>query len=141
MNFCRNKITRDTVELQTQSAIPLWSIASEEMVYSMSRTMAPAWGKNCKRAHQLIYLGMKTKSSDLVLFMIGLVKIFSIWKNIKNTTPSQPLQFKTILAGFGASPEEHLLSEFKKNVGNRSYMLIGLIILASNNWGVQAYLK
>lgn len=118
MNCWKKKITLDTQKLQTQTTVPLWSIASEQVIYAVSHHAIPAWGKNSKRIYQLIFLSKKIKLTDFLLFIIGFIKAFSIWRNSKKKYSLESKQFEKVFAGFGASSEEHFYAEFKQQFGN-----------------------
>lgn len=117
MNNWQKKITSNTWKLQKQTVVPLWSIASEQVIYAISRHTVPEFGKNSKRIRHFITLSKKIKLTDFLLFIIGFTKAFSIWQNSKRKHPSESKQFEKVFAGFGASSEKHMLEEFKRRSG------------------------
>src|SRR3990167_1185372 len=116
MDAIRKKISHFTLKLQSQTQVPLWSIANEKMIYAAAINEKPAWGPRLWYLYRIMSIAYKIKTSDLLIFCVGLYRALSVWWIVKkNTLKSQQRhQFKRIFAGFGASSEEYLYTDYVK---------------------------
>lgn len=113
MDHHRKKISEFTQKLQTQTDLPLWSLADEAVIYAAFQNKKPSWGRNSKTIRFLISITKRLNLSDHLIFMIGLIKSFLIWKKIRSKPVNTAHRFEKIFAGFGASSEEHFKEEIK----------------------------
>src|SRR3990167_2075946 len=115
----RDQIVAFSLQLNKQSDIPLWSIANEDVIDCAAINKPFQWSKKNKKIFFIldkawrIYHGI----SDFILFLFGMFTVVRIWIMLKkklflkrksNTT------IHSVFAGFGASSEEDLYDEFKK---------------------------
>ena len=116
MNNWQKKVAEYTRKLQTQTQLPLWSIASEYVIHAAAMHEQLPWGKTTKKLRQLFLLSKKVRLSDVLLFSIGCIKAILIWINVKSKSRPTAYRFKKTFAGFGAASEEHLYKELKQQL-------------------------
>lgn len=108
----RKKIFQFVNKLQTQTSIPLWSIANESVIYACATENPPLFGPKTKFINQILKISYHCKMSDIVIFMVGLIKVISLWRQVKSTKINQYNTVKRIFAGFGASSEEFIYNDY-----------------------------
>lgn len=124
LNDDQKKIFVFTQALQKQTTVPLWSIADEHVVKSVSRNKKVIFGKSGKKLYQCVLIAKKLNLIDLLLFIVGCAKAFSIWIKVRVNPPS-PEIFEKVFAGFGAASEEHYYETFQQNT-KKSFLRINV---------------
>ncbi|EKD71470.1 MAG: hypothetical protein ACD_46C00181G0035 [uncultured bacterium] len=110
----RRKISQFTLMLQSQTQLPLWSLANEKVIYSIAVGETPIWGPKTRILRHIMAIAYKFYLSDFLIFIIGSIQSFFIWWNVKKNTFSKQnkMAFKRVFAGFGASSEEYLYEKY-----------------------------
>lgn len=111
----RKKISCFVLELQSQSEVPLWSLASEILVYAAALGEKPAWGPRSSCFRRFMVVANKLKLADILICVIGFFSVIRIWLQVKKTRlvlEKEVSPFKSVFAGFGASPEEYLYRDY-----------------------------
>lgn len=114
MDTYRKKVSDFTQKLQTQTDLPLWSIADEAVIYAAFQNKKLHYGRNGKKIRFLMAVAKRFGLVDYILFIIGLIKSFLIWKKIRSKAINIDHRFEKVFAGFGASSEEHFREEIRK---------------------------
>ena len=111
----RQKVINFIFELHSQNELPQWSIANEKILYTIALDRVPVWGPRQKYIFYMMQLAYKLKISDLIIFMLGLTKIFHmLYLNRKNKVKKNISgEFTRVFAGFGAASEEYLYQKYK----------------------------
>ena len=114
MDDMRERISRLTLKLQSQSYLPLWALTNENVIYSYAMGKKSSWGPKTRILLFLMTISYKLKISDLLLFCVGLYRALSIWWKVKkNQFKKQKLNNpKRIFAGFGATCEESIYADY-----------------------------
>ena len=102
------KVLQYQYQLQTQTQVPVWSIASEEVVYATARDKKPAYGKRSQWLAFIFFMSEKLYIADLLIFSIGLSRLFSIFRKIPKKTISKTCQFKKVFIYFNVSSMEYV---------------------------------
>lgn len=112
----RKIISGLSLKLQSQTQIPLWSLANEKVIYSLALGEITIFGTKTHKLYQLMRIAYKLKTSDILIFLVGFFRAFSIWRRIKKIKISDSSigVINSIFAGFGASSEEYLYANYLK---------------------------
>lgn len=114
LNDGQKKILVFTQALQKQITVPLWSLADEHVIQSVSRNKKVIFGKSGEKLYLCALIAKKLNLVNLLLCIAGCAKAFSIWIKIRVNPPSSEI-FEKVFAGFGAASEEHYYENFKRN--------------------------
>src|SRR3990167_10767708 len=111
----RQKVINFIFELHAQNELPQWSIANEKILYTIALDQVPVWGPRQKYIFYIMQLAYRLKISDLIIFMLGLSKIFHmLYLNRKNKYKKNISgELTRVFAGFGAASEEYLYQKYK----------------------------
>src|SRR3990167_5526419 len=96
----RRKISQFTLMLQSQTQLPLWSLANEKVIYSIAVGETPIWGPKTRILRHIMAIAYKFYLSDFLIFIIGSIQSFFIWWNVKKNTFSKQnkMAFKRVFA-------------------------------------------
>lgn len=125
LNDDQKKILVFTQVLQKQTAVPLWSLADEHVIQSISRNKKVIFGKSGEKLYRCVLIAKKLNLIGLLLLVVGCVKAFSIWIKVRANCIRPDEIFEKIFAGFGAASEEHYYENFKQNT-KQSFLRINV---------------
>lgn len=114
MHDMRQRISSLALKLQSQTHLPLWALAQENLIYSVAVGVKPAWGPRARFVLRVMRLAHKIHAADIVLLCVGLYQSVFIWWTVKKATfrTRESKAFKRIFVGFGASSEEYLYTDY-----------------------------
>lgn len=108
----RQKISLLARKLQSQTQVPLWSIANEKVIYALAVGQKIPFGPRTQRLAAIMKLAYRMRLSDMCIFLIGFLHVCLLWFRLKKQTAVTPMPIKRIFAGFGASSEEYLYADY-----------------------------
>lgn len=116
----RQKLYNFIKKLQFQTDLPLWSLANENVIYASAIGKKTVWGPKTKTVLLLMSFAYKLRISDIIIFLIGFIRSFSIWWNVKKKGKPTKQVYRKIFAGFGAASEEFLYTNYIKKTQENS---------------------
>lgn len=110
----RKAISNLVLKLQSQTHLPLWALAKENLIYSLAVGVQPAWGPKARFLRRVINTADRFNAADIILLCAGLYQSVFIWWTVKKGTlrTHESNAFKRIFVGFGAKSEEHLYTDY-----------------------------
>ncbi len=111
----RQKVSKITLQLQSQTQVPLWALCNEMVIYAAATKQPVLFGKKGKILFLCIKYADKIRMADLILFFTGLLVSLSFYFKCKKQDKKKNKHDsrKKILVGFGACAEESLYEKFK----------------------------
>lgn len=115
----RRKVSKLTLQLQSQTTIPHWSLIENKLTYYHAKKQPIKWGKKGRMVNKLMKIANFFHLADMLIFGVGVIKILHIYARC-DFSRDLGAHYEKIFSGFGAGAEEELylkyVSNNKKNV-------------------------
>lgn len=136
MSSNRIQLSQFAHKLQTQTDIPHWAIAQENVINTLARNTNPEWGPRLKHLARLMRITERLGFSDLLLFCLSCIRIIKIQLNLKPRPAQQIDAIQRVFVGFGASQEETLFQNTVKQASTTVIRINAISYQGVNSLGI-----
>ncbi|EKD71196.1 MAG: hypothetical protein ACD_46C00253G0002 [uncultured bacterium] len=117
-NHMQKKISDFVAKLQSQTHLPYWALNHEMVIYALAVNSKPTWGEKAKLLNFLITIANKMMLSDVLIFSLGLLRAFALWRAVKKKKKNIKInninKFTHIFFSFKVSSENYLYADYVK---------------------------
>lgn len=132
INDGKKKIARFIFKLQKQTTVPHWSLANQNINYFLPLNKKPILGPRQNKLKTIIKYANKFHVTDLVIFFVGFLSAFRLWKFARKKQKDN-MNYKKVFFGFGARAEEHM---FKTYISNTNFSVLRINTSNLSNIGL-----